>query len=281
MHNSSDSIQLSQIWIYPVKSLGGVRLKNAQVLREGLKYDRRWMIVGPDGNFLTQRKFPEMSLLKIQMREDGFNIISAKENCSALFIPYKSEIKESFEVKVWNDVVSAVLVNKEADHWLSERLRMPVRFVAMNENSQRETYVEPTDKRFPITFSDDFPLHLISEASLDDLNNRLSLQVGVERFRPNLVVKGNLPYSEDEWQKFRIGNVMFENISACERCMMINVDQQSGIKSPEPLKTLAGYRRIDKHILFGRNIIVEQTGSIREGDLVTFERIQSPDLPFS
>jgi uncharacterized protein YcbX len=268
MHNSSDSIQLSQIWIYPVKSLGGVRLKNAQVLKEGLEYDRRWMIVDPGGNFLTQRKFPEMSLLKIQMRADGFNIISAKENCPALFVPYQSEMKESFEVKVWNDVISAVLVNKEADHWLSERLRMPVRLVTMNENSKRETYVEHTDKRFPITFSDDFPLHLISEASLDDLNNRLSLQVGVERFRPNLVVKGNPPFSEDEWQKFRIGNVLFENISACERCMMINVDQQSGIKTTEPLRTLAGYRRTEKHILFGRNVICEQMGVIREGDFI-------------
>ncbi|HEV7382373.1 MAG TPA: MOSC N-terminal beta barrel domain-containing protein, partial [Dyadobacter sp.] len=270
MHDHSLPVKLSQIWIYPVKSLGGVRLKHAYVVREGLEYDRRWMIVDESGTFVTQRKLPEMSLLTVEMAKDGFTIESTRECCSRLFIPFNADYQNTIKVKVWNDLVEANPVGEEADDWLSERLHTKVRLVAVADISQRETFVESNRVTVPITFTDDFPIHLISESSLYELNTRLHEPVDIGRFRPNFVVTGDIPFAEDHWKKFQIGDAIFENISACERCVMININQQTGVKTTEPLRTLAGYRRPEKHILFGRNVIWEQTGVIREGDVLRF-----------
>jgi uncharacterized protein YcbX len=269
MSHQLPGIYVSEIRIYPVKSLGGVRIRQSDVYFEGLKHDRKWMLVDLHGTFLSQRRLPEMSMLTVLMEDNGFYIISKKQKCTPLFVSFETSSHERMTVKVWDDVTTAIPVGREADWWLSEQLQYPVQLVMIDPDATRETYLENTDTYIPVSFADDFPLHLISEASLSDLNTRLAQPVGMERFRPNLVIAGTVPFAEDTWRKIRIGNAILEIATPCERCVMVNINQQTAAKTSEPLKTLAGYRKAEKKIHFGRNVFCKQTGSISEGDLVS------------
>jgi uncharacterized protein YcbX len=133
------------------------------------------------------------------------------------------------------------------------------------ERQVDETYARPGDIT---SFSDGFPLLLISEASLQDLNSRLELPVPMRRFRPNLVISGCTPYAEDEWQRIRIGEIEFEVAKPCSRCIIPTIDTETAQRNPdrEPLRTLATYRRRDNKVYFGQNLIHRGTGLLKVGD---------------
>jgi uncharacterized protein YcbX len=260
---------LSEIWIYPVKSLGGIRLKTSEVQERGLKYDRRWMVVDENGKFLTQRVNPHMVFVDVALHDQGLILSSRLESGNEVAVPFKSVSGEPIRVTIWNDIVEARSVSDEADAWLTKQLKKNVRIVEMTDSTQRKMSKKDAVNGELVSFADDFPYLLISEGSLLDLNSKLAHPVEMQRFRPNFVVSGPEAFAEDLWQYIRIGDTSFELVKPCERCILTTIDIDTGLKGPEPLKTLATYRRQNKKILFGQNVIALNYGTVREGDAVT------------
>ena len=261
---------LSEIWVYPVKSLGGIRLKESLAEERGLQYDRRWLLVDEKGNFLTQRTNAQMALLDVAFSDDGILLSHRYDPANQILAPFKRESNHDIKVKIWNDVVSAKTVSKWADEWLSERLGKVVHMVEMTSDTQRKMNSVYADAEHTVSFADDFPFLLISQASLDDLNSKLPQPIEMKRFRPNFVVTGTAPFEEDLWKNITIGDTRFRVAKPCERCVMVNIDPKTGMKSPETLKTLSTYRKEGKDIFFGQNVVGLESGIVREGDIITF-----------
>ena len=161
-------------------------------------------------------------------------------------------------------------MDKNADEWFSRMLSLPCRLVYMPESSQRK--VDPNYAHGEITsFSDGYPLLLIGQASLDDLNNRLAQKITMERFRLNIVFTGGAPYEEDEMAAFNIAGITFYGVKPCARCVIPTIDLSTGEKGKEPLKTLSGYRQRNNKIYFGQNLLFRNAGPahISLGDAIT------------
>jgi uncharacterized protein YcbX len=234
-----------------------------------LKYDRRWMVVDENGKFLTQRVNPHMVFVDVALHDQGLILSSRLESGNEVAVPFKSVSGEPIRVSIWNDIVEARSVSDEADAWLTKQLKKNVRIVEMTERTQRKMSKKDAVNGELVSFADDFPYLLISEGSLLDLNSKLAHPVEMQRFRPNFVVSGTEAFAEDLWQYIRIGDTSFELVKPCERCILTTIDIDTGLKGPEPLKTLATYRRQNKKILFGQNVIALNNGTVREGDAVT------------
>ena len=268
IHYTSLSMFLSEIWIYPVKSLGGIRLTESQVKEKGLQYDRRWMIVDEKGKFLTQRVNSKMALLDVSFHTEGLVLSHRNDTENQVLVPFEPVSNQAIQVKVWKDVVTARTICDQADQWLTEQLGKNVRIVEMYEESRRLMDPDYADPGTLVSFADDFPFLLISQASLDDLNSKLVDDVEMKRFRPNFVVSGTEPFAEDFWKKIVINDISFTIAKPCERCVLTTIDPATGTKGLEPLKTLATYRKVNNQILFGQNLVSSQTGMLREGDEV-------------
>ena len=268
---------LSEIWIYPVKSLGGVRLPVAEVQQQGLKNDRRWLVVDENGVFLTQRTNKQMAMIDVMLHHHGVGLFDRFEPANQTIVPFTAISNEPLKVKIWKDEVLAFSVSDEADDWLSARLDRKVRIVEMRENTMRRMNPEDSENGELLSFADDFPFHLTSEASLADLNNKLQNPVEMKRFRPNFVISGTSPFEEDLWNYIKIGTLTFRVESPCERCVMTTIDTISGSKTSEPLKTLSKYRKVGNKILFGQNVIGLESGMIKEGDEVKILRTGDAD----
>ena len=260
---------LSEINIYPIKSLGGISLKSSKIESRGLQYDRRWMLIDENNEFMSQRKFSEMSLLKVQVFANGISINHKQKNFDSLFIPFNLyDDESSIEVKIWDDIVSASLVSNSADCWFSKVLRTPCRLIYMPDNSIRNVDMKYAQQNEIVSFADGYPFLLIGQASLDELNSKLEIPVPMNRFRPNLVFTGGNSFDEDKWKKFKISETIFNVVKPCARCTIPTVDQETGIQNSEPLKTLAKFRTVNNKVLFGQNLLHEGFGEINLGDEV-------------
>lgn len=265
----SQEIKLQDIFIYPIKSLGGIRLDSWVVEEKGFKYDRRWMLTDENGQFLSQRKYPRLAFLKVVIREDAILVFDSKQHQNQLEILFDTEGSDELVVTVWDDEMTARSVSKEADKWFSEFLGFSVRLVKMPESTKRKVDPKYAVNSESVSFADGMPYLLISQASLDDLNSRLSEPISMNRFRPNLVFSGMKPYQEDQFVKMKVGEVNFQGIKLCARCVMTTINQETGEKGKEPLKTLATYRQQGHKILFGQNVVALNLGEVRVGDKVT------------
>ncbi|MFE8597676.1 MOSC domain-containing protein [Archangium violaceum] len=261
---------LTAINIYPLKSCAGLPLTRATVEPLGLQYDRRWMAVRPDGSFMTGRELPALVLVRAVPGPSGLHL--SAPGMPELEVPLPPAGAPRLDVTVWDDTCSAARAQESADRWLSEYLGEPTRLVYVDERMQRlvdPKYADPEDR---VGFADGFPLLIISEASLADLNQRLAQPVPMSRFRPNLVVDGCEAFAEDGWKRLRIGTVELAGVKLCARCVFTTVDPETARADPqqEPLRTLATYRRVlpSKGVMFGQNVIVRRPGEIRVGDAV-------------
>ncbi len=264
---------LSEINIYPIKSLGGISLTESVIEEKGLQYDRRWMLVDENGDFLSQREHPRMATFKMSLTENGLGVTHDNDH---LEIPFEPLSKEKIKVRIWNDVTDAVPYPEEINVWFSRHLAKNCRLVKMQEETRREVDPEYAirQNRDVVSFADGYPFLLIGENSLHDLNSRLDQPIPMNRFRPNLVVSGTEPFEEGNWKQVRIGETVFHSVKPCARCVMTTIDQNTGLSNaPEPLKTLSKYRLVRKNgkskILFGENLIAEAPGkTIRLRDKV-------------
>jgi len=265
-------LRLTEIWIYPIKSLGGIRMKSAKVFEKGLEYDRRWMLIDRDNDFMTQRIYPKMALFKLQFRTrwllpSKFKITYGKDSISLSL--NHSFISKPIKAIIWDDEVEVYEVDKKYSNWFSNHLGIECKLVSFPENNSR-----PVDQNYQInheqvSLADAYPLLLIGEQSLADLNSRLDEPVPMNRFRPNLVVSGSQPYEEDGWKNFSVGKNKFAGAKPCARCVLTTVNQNTGEQGIEPLATLSKYRKEGNKVLFGQNLIAIDHDEIHEGDEIT------------
>lgn len=263
---------LSEINIYPIKSLGGISLKSSVIENRGLQFDRRWMLVDEKNKFLTQREFPKMATIGVEILEYNLRVATESES---LEISFEPNSEETASVKIWSSRARAKVYEKEINEWFSDVLQTNCKLVLMPEETRRKVnYFYAVHKDDTVSFADGYPALLIGENSLADLNARLDAPVPMNRFRPNLVVSGADAFAEDGWKQIKIGSVIFHVVKPCARCVITTIDQTKGEKQgTEPLKTLASYRipkrSIKKKILFGQNLIAENVGGkLNVGDKV-------------
>lgn len=272
-------MKISGIYIYPIKSLKGILLENSLVEKRGLQFDRRWMLVDENGEFFTQREFPKMATVSIKLQDDSLKI--SAEGFEDLSVPFETA-GETVKVRVWQSVCDAIASANHINKWFSEVLQTNCRLVFMPDESEREVNAMFNKNRDIVSFADGYPLLVIGENSLNDLNEKLADKIPMNRFRPNLIVSGSAPFAEDLWEKIKIGETVFRSSKPCVRCVMTTIDQKAGVfTGKEPLKTLASYRMakdvfpgnyaefgLEKTgVLFGQNLIAENFGeTVKIGD---------------
>jgi uncharacterized protein len=269
----SKKMELSEINIYPIKSLGGISLNEVMVEEKGLQFDRRWMLVDEKGNFLTQREFPQMAALKVSLGDDSLRVVSEDD---AIEIPFAPTSNDKIAVKVWSSRFKAVSYDETTNDWFSNHLEINCKLVAMPEETRRKVNPFYAVRKFRdvVSFADGYPVLLIGEGSLADLNAKLESPIPMNRFRPNLVVKGAEAFAEDSWKKIKVGDCVFHLVKPCARCVMTTIDQQTGISDgKEPLKTLSTYRLVkragESKINFGQNLIADKVGAkVKIGDKI-------------
>ncbi|HEY8560422.1 MAG TPA: MOSC domain-containing protein [Pyrinomonadaceae bacterium] len=263
---------LSEINIYPVKSLAGITVEQGKIDRRGLEFDRRWMLVDKENKFLTQREFPKMALVKTKIASDGLNFFCQDKSLKISVAPPDGATET---VKIWSNRCRAVVYESAVNEWFSDILQTKCKLAYMPEETKRRVnYLYAVNKEDRVSFADGYPFLLIGENSLADLNSRLAGNLPMNRFRPNFVVADSEGFAEDAWKKIKIGETVFHVVKPCGRCVMTTIEQTTGEKDgKEPLKTLASFRipkrSIKKNVLFGQYLIAETAGGVsRVGDRV-------------
>ncbi len=273
---------LSALYCYPVKSCRGIALQEAVLDQRGIMHDRVFMVVDAENRHMTQRATPAMAQIVTAIDDDALRL--GADSARELRVPWDASDRTRRQVTVWRDTVLAHDAGDEAAAWLSDVLGQPCRLVAMGTDSRRdvpaarvpEHHRAALDRPVPVAFCDAFPLLVVSEESVADLNRRVGGEpfLRMDRFRPNLVLTGcDAPYAEDTWKTYRVGEVRLFSAGPCGRCAITTTDQQTLARGPEPLRTLASYRRAaDGDVVFGQNVIHAQPGArLRVGDKVMVE----------
>jgi len=265
---------LSEIWIYPIKSLGGIPLQTSVVEIRGLQHDRRWMLVDEAGRFVSQREIAEMALLRTAIDSAHLQVFHKNKPSDVLLIPLALPLKDMKQetVDIWDDTCTAAVLPKNINDWFSRVLGQTLRLVLMPESTQRWADERYAPKGQHVSFADGFPFLIIGQASLDDLNARLQEPLPMNRFRPNFVFTGGQAFEEDGWNDFQIGTTTFRGVKPCDRCIIPTTDQETAIRTAEPMKTLATYRNFERKICFGQNLVWMGEGGamVSVGDALTF-----------
>lgn len=255
---------VSGLFIYPVKSVAGIPMQEAHVRDIGIAHDRRYMIVKPDGTFVTGRTHPKITAIRAQAT--GETLTLTCEGVEPITITANQFTDRYIDSVVWSSDVNGQECGEAADRWISDLLGEPLKLLFFGEKSHRISR-----HGSKVSFADGFPLLLIGNASLDHLNGRLPGPVSMANFRPNIAVEGTLPFAEDEWARIRIGEVEFVAPKPCGRCVFTTVDPHAHVadKLTEPLKTLSQYRKADNgEVNFGENLVPVNEGVIRVGDRI-------------
>ncbi|MBU9847212.1 YcbX family protein [Rahnella ecdela] len=269
---------LSRLFVHPVKSMRGLQVSHSLVTPTGLAFDRQFMITDPQGMFITARQYPSLVLFTPILLPDGL-MLSAPEG-ESISVRFRDFAGINSPTEVWGNQFTSLIAPEPVNRWLSGYLKREVQLRWVGEEPTRRVKKYPD---VPLSFADGFPYLLINEASMQDLQRRCPGGVRIEQFRPNIVVSGANAYAEDSWQTIRIGEVIFDLVKPCSRCIFTTVSIEKGRKHPrgEPLKTLQGYRTAsDGDVDFGQNMIARNSGVIRAGDSVQVLATKPP-RPYS
>lgn len=260
-------VTVSALRIYPVKSCRGHTIARADVDALGFVGDRRFLVVDEHDRFLTQRETPRLALVTPTLRDDG-GITLAAAGEPPITVAQTPPDAPGRQVLIWRDTVRAIDLGDEAARWLSRVLGRPARLVGIGPEFSRPMRKDAARPGDVVAFTDAHPLLVIGEASLADLNGRLDFPLPMNRFRPNVVVRGAEAFAEDQWKHIRIGGVVLRASGPCARCIITTTDQDSLTREKEPLRTLAAYRRgPEGEVFFGQNYIHEtKAGTISVGD---------------
>jgi uncharacterized protein YcbX len=254
---------LSQIFIYPIKSARGIAINETLVNTSGPLHDRRWMLVDSNGLFLSQRKLPRMALLSPRLAGD--DLVVEAPGMSPLVIQSWREEGDWIPVQLWQDRLRLPHPNPQYSEWFSSFLHHNCRLVHMPPRVTRPVEPPFDSPEWSVSLADGYPLLLLTQASVNLLNERLRVPVGIERFRPNLVIADTAAHEEDCWRRLRIGEVELAVVKPCARCSVVLVNPDTGERGVEPLQTLARYRRKPQKVLFAQNALVVRPGLLRTG----------------
>lgn len=258
-----NNCKVTSLHVYPIKSMGEVDLSKVFAGERGFEGDRRMVLVDHNNITITQREYPELVL---------FDISSTSIPITITYRPTGETIQVSHfdgnrvEVTVFGDIVRATTAGKDINSWISDRIGAAVRLMKMEDSDIR--MIDSVFGTSEVSFADGFPYLLTNVNSLNDLNSRLQDPVGMNRFRPNIVVDGLEPYMEDNFERIRIGEAEFKKTKPCDRCILTTVDPETGKKGFEPLQTLSTYRRINNNVYFGINLICTKNGMVESGQRV-------------
>jgi uncharacterized protein YcbX len=258
-------LKISGLYIYPIKSLPGIPVNEARVTERGFEHDRRWMLVDENNLFISQREAPQMTQLQVSIATNAL-VIAHKIKGKSITIPFTPPSRHCGVVTVWDDTFTAGYVSDKADKWFSAMLGINCRLVYMPDNCRRLVDQRYAPEGAITSFSDAYPFMMIGQSSLDDLNSRLTGALPMDRFRPSIVFTGGKPFEEDLMANFTIGTINFFGVKLCARCIIPTINQTSGVKGKEPLKTLASYRAKNNKIYFGQNLVHKGEGLIAIGD---------------
>ncbi|MBM9401987.1 MOSC domain-containing protein [Gluconacetobacter azotocaptans] len=277
---TDQGFRIAALHVYPVKSLGMIPVTQGWLGPCGLDDDRRWLVVDPDGRFLTQRQIARMALVAVGRQPAGLTLALAGQGTLAVDVPPAESARRP--VRVWGDTVPAVDAGAAAADWLSAALGRPCRLVYLHDTGARPADPAYAPPGSTVGFADGFAALLATTESLAALNDALPTPVPMDRFRPNIVISGAPAWAEDEWRLLAIGSAVLRIVKPCSRCVMTTIDQQTAhIPDPrEPLQTLSRTRRAKGGVMFGQNAAILHPGRIAVGDPVTvLERGPSNLLP--
>lgn len=267
---TSSPLTVTSLTIYPVKSLAGISLHSAKLENRGFKYDREWMVVTEGGQFLTQRELAPMALIQTAILEHTLRLTMPLGDSVEVPLSTKAQGNaKAVTVKVWNDTCQAIDQGEEAAVSLSHYLERKVRLVRMEPSFNRivdQQFANSADN--VVSFADGFPVLVISDESLAELNRRLEYPLPMNRFRPNITIGGSVPFAEDSWSEISIDGVTLSLVKPCGRCQITTIDQDTAEAAKEPLKTLSYFRKENGQVMFGQNAIPKNNGEIRLGDIV-------------
>jgi uncharacterized protein len=269
---------LKEIFVYPIKSCAGIALTRATLLETGIEYDRHWMITDAHGGMITQRTHARLALVRVAFDND--DLVIDAPGMPTLRTPLRADAlpdAQPLRTTVWRDTFDAIDTGAQTAQWFSDFLGMPARLARFAPEVRRivkESWTAPivTHTRF----ADGFPLLIVGQASLDDLNAKLAQKgaplAGADRFRPNLVIDGIEAFEEDYIGDMQISGVQLRLVKLCTRCPMPSIDQTTGAPNPqwphEPLDTMSAYRasaQFDGALTFGNNaIVVKGEGAVLE-----------------
>jgi hypothetical protein len=265
---------VSELYIYPIKSCQGIKLDRAEVLEKGFVWDREMMVVTSRGKFLTQRQYPQLAKVRVSLIGEEVSL-EVEDNSISPITFTATTIGNEIEVEIWDDKTTAIDQGDEVARWFNEVLALSrdkqCRLVRQSPRHPRNT-----QSNKPVNFADGYPYLMAATASLAELNQRIveihqqpSQAISMNRFRPNIVIETQQPFIEDTWRKIQIGEIVFNSIKPCSRCIMTTIDQQSGVKNElrEPLRTLGTFRQFgEQGVLFGEEMIPRNAGIVNVGD---------------
>lgn len=258
---------VSSLFVYPIKSLAGINVFQANALKAGFEHDRRWMLLDENNGFVTQRNLPQMALFIPEIRENFLSVHYNNENISFDLSETTGEI---IITKVFDDAAETLMVSNRANEWFSDQLNRKIKLVKIKSEQSRNHYSTLKHIDIPVSLADGYPYLLAGEISLYNLNTKLEKSIPMNRFRPNIVVTTTVPHEEDFWENISIGNAIFKNMKPCGRCTIVTIDQATGIINNETLKVLNTYRKSGNSVLFGTNMMCTKEGLVSVGDSIKF-----------
>ena len=263
---------LTSIFTYPIKACAALRHTEIELDSYGLAGDRRWMIVDSEGVFLTQRERPALARIQPTFEADGLRL--SAPGMRSIHVASEPVTRSVRKVVVWDDTCDAWDGGDDVAQWLGDYLHLAARLVRMAGTFSRLVDIRYAREGAQTTFTDGFPVLIVSEASLDELNRRLVERgcesVPITRFRPNLVVGGCEAFAEDIWHTIQVGGVTLDVVKPCARCVVTTVDQATGTVPDvaEPLATLNTFRKQGSKVMFAQNAIHRAPGTLSVGDAV-------------
>ncbi len=268
--DQTPALVAAELYIYPLKSGRGIPVPALEFDERGPIGDRQWMLIDDQAEFLSQRRLPRMSLLQVSLEAD--RLVVDAPGMSTLVVPPTPDngASERLVAGLHEDRVTVCRVGKAVDRWFTKFLRLSCSLVTMPEDTRR--IVDPTYAPAPriVGLADAFPVLVIGAASIDELNRRLVAKglarVGVDRFRPNVLVSGSTAHEEDTWRQVSGRDLALEIVKPCAQCTIVTVDQERGVRGKEPLKTLAEYRQRGQKVLFGQNALHDRPGRLVRGE---------------
>lgn len=260
-------MKVLSVALYPVKGMRPIVTSSLELDEKGVIGDRRWMVVDAENKFVSQRTVPAMARFQPALLPGGLRL---DDGSSQLDVELPARSGPRRTVTLWRDTFPALDAGDEAASWLTTRLGLPCRLVAFAGDVRRE--VDPTyAKDAQTTFTDAYPLLIVNEASLDALNAKLPAPIPMERFRPNLVVRAERAWAEDQWTRVMVDGVQLDAVKPCARCVVITTDQWTGEKSQGslPLTVLTELNSLPgRGAIFGMNLVHRALGTLRVGSPV-------------